>query len=175
MKCNKVTGIHCDPAPNSYAHVCIHARYRTFPLRTRVYAFYAPSLQPNPKTQTIRSPTNAIRLRVTRASRGRISPPRQSIRQIRDIARSRTCRFAQVSRLGNEARVVAARGAIGAVVVVEVLHQAVASRSALSTILDHVPDGLVGMLGVELGTVVGLHDTRVRNAVVCLLHTGAAG
>lgn len=115
------------------------------------------------------------RLLITRTRRGRIRPTRQPIRQVRNIARRSTSRFTQVPRLGNVATVVTTCGGIGAVVVIEILHEAVAFGGALGAVLDHVVDGLVGVLGVEVGAVVGLHKTWVGDAVVCCFYAGAAG
>lgn len=49
------------------------------------------------------------------------------------------------------------------------LLQAVTVLGALSAITDHLEDGAGGVVGVELGTVVGLHETRVADAVVGLI------
>jgi len=113
--------------------------------------------------------------RITRARRRRIRPPSQPVRQIRNITRRRTRRLAQVPSLGDKTTIVAARRRVGAVVVDEILHKAVAGGGALRAVLDHVPDGLIGVLSVEFGAVVGLHDAWVGDAVVGGFYAGTAG
>jgi len=98
--------------------------------------------------------------------RSSIRPPGQPVRNITHIATRRARRRAQIPIHRLDAAVVAARGFVGVRVVVQVLHQAVAVARALHAVLDHVPDGLVGVLGVVLDAFVRLHYAGVVDAGV---------
>jgi hypothetical protein len=97
-------------------------------------------------------------------STSRIRPPRQPIRNIAHIATGRARRSTQIPIHGLNAAVVASGGGVSVRVVVQVRHQAVAVPGALDAVLDHVPDGLVGVLRVEFDALVGLHDAWVVHA-----------
>jgi hypothetical protein len=97
-------------------------------------------------------------------STSRIRPPRQPIRDVAHIATGRACRSTQIAIHGLDAAVVASGGGVSVRVVVQVVYQAVTVAGALDAVLDHVPDRLVGVVGVELDTLVGLHDAWVVHA-----------
>lgn len=95
-----------------------------------------------------------------------ICPAGQTVGEIGDITGGRACGFAQVATQRNDTAVVASGGGVGVAVVDEVLHEAVAGCGSLCAVLHHVVDGLVGVVGVEFGTSVRLHETGVGNATV---------
>jgi hypothetical protein len=97
-------------------------------------------------------------------SASRIRPPRQPIRNIAHITTGRARGSAQIPIHGLNAAVVASGSGVSIRVVVQVRHQAVAVPRALDAVLDHVPDGLVGVVGVEFGAFVRLHDAWVVHA-----------
>jgi len=95
-----------------------------------------------------------------------ICPASQTVGEIGDIASCRACSFAQVATQRDNAAVVASGGGVGVAVVDEVLHEAVAGCGSLCAVLHHVVNGLVGVVGVEFGTSVRLHETGVGDAAV---------
>jgi hypothetical protein len=93
-------------------------------------------------------------------------PARQTVGEIGNVAGSGACCFAQVATQGLDTAVVSSGGGVGVAVVDQVLHEAVAGRSSLCAVLHHVPDGLVGVVGVEFCASVRLHETGVGDATV---------
>ena len=107
-----------------------------------------------------------VLLRVFVALALSICPAGETVGEIGDVTGSRACGFAQVATERNDTAVVASGGGVGVAVVDEVLHEAVAGCGALRAVLHHVVDGLVGVVGVEFGTSVRLHETGVGDAAV---------
>lgn len=95
-----------------------------------------------------------------------VRPTGQSVRKIADIASRGTQGFAEVTGGRLVATVVTSGGSVRVVVVVQVCRKAIATCGALNTILDHVEDGLIGVVRVVLGSVVRLHQAWVVDATV---------
>lgn len=97
-----------------------------------------------------------------------VGPASQPVRDIRNVTSCCAGRLAEVSGQRDQATVVASRRAVRVLIVVQVLHEAVAVARALHTVLHHVGDRLVGVVRVERGAVVGLHEAGVDDASVRL-------
>jgi hypothetical protein len=95
-----------------------------------------------------------------------IRPACQPVRNVTHIASRGARRGAQITVQGLDAAVVASGGGVGVRVVVQVRDQAVAVAGALDAVLDHVPDRLVGVVGVVFDSFVGLHDAGVLDTAV---------
>jgi len=94
----------------------------------------------------------------------RIRPPGQPVRDVAHIATGGARRGTQIAVHGLDTAVIAAGGGVSVRVVVQVHHQAVAVLRALDTVLDHVPDRLVGVVRVVFDSLVRLHKARVLHA-----------
>lgn len=95
-----------------------------------------------------------------------ICPAGQAVGKIGNIAGCRACGLTQVATQRYDTAVVTSRGAVGIAIVDEVLHEAVTGCSSLCAVLHHVVDGLVGVMRVEFGTSVRLHEAGVGDATV---------
>lgn len=95
-----------------------------------------------------------------------VDPACQPVGQVTNVASCRTSRLAQVAAQRLDAAVVAARSGVGIAVVDQILHQTITIASALCTVLDHIVDGLVVVLGVVFGSLVGLHQAWVVDTTV---------
>lgn len=92
----------------------------------------------------------------------------QAVGRIADIRGRRPHGVVEVL-LVDRARVVATEGLVVVSVLRLELLQAIAVLGALGAVADHLEDATGGVLGVELGAVVGLHQARVADSVVGLM------
>lgn len=91
----------------------------------------------------------------------------QAVGSIADVRGSGTDGVVEIG-LVDRAGVVGTEGLVVVAVLGLELLQAVAVLGALGAVADHLEDAAGGVVGVELGAVVGLHQARVADAVVGL-------
>lgn len=95
----------------------------------------------------------------------------QAVGRISDIRARGPDRVVEVP-LVDRARVVRTERLVVVAVLLLELLQAVTVLGALGAVADHLEDAAGGVVGVELGAVVRLHEARVADSVVCLVWSG---
>lgn len=92
-------------------------------------------------------------------------PASESIGDIRSIASRGAGSVAQITTLVDSAAVVSSGCSVGVAELVQSLHETVAMRCSLSSVLDHLSNGGLAVLWVVVGAVVGLHQAWVGDSV----------
>lgn len=92
----------------------------------------------------------------------------QAVGSIANIRGRRADRVVEVP-LVDRARVVRTEGLVPVAVLLLELLQSVTILGSLGAVADHLENTAGGVLGVELGAIVGLHEARVADSVVGLI------